>query len=81
VHEPDGHDAVAPVAGVQATQVAPHWVVLLATHAPLMPQAFWPVGHWHIEPEHCLPPVQALAQPPQLLESVWKLTQALLHGE
>jgi len=37
-------------------------------------------GHWQLPAEHCLPPLQALPQVPQLLDAVWTLTHAPLQS-
>jgi hypothetical protein len=76
VHVPDGHDAVAPVAVVHAMHVAPHAEALFATQAPFAPHAFCPLGHWHVEPTHCLPFRHELPQEPQLALSPATFTHA-----
>jgi hypothetical protein len=75
------HDVMPPFVGArQGMHDGPHEARLLATHVP--PQKLFPVGHWHVPFEHCLPPAHAnwLPQPPQFELSVLKSTQAPLQA-
>jgi hypothetical protein len=63
---PDGQEAVAPVGLPHERHVGPHWAALLTVQAPFTPHGFCPLGHWHVEPLHCLPPEHGVPHPPQL---------------
>jgi hypothetical protein len=57
------------VAESQTLLHVPQWSGLLVTSTQPLPQSRVPPGHWHVPPEHCLPPVHTVVQLPQCCSS------------
>jgi hypothetical protein len=74
--------AVAPAGTGIESQLLPQapqcaMSVLRLTHCPL--HGLSPAGHPQTPPEHCWPPVHAVAHESQCIGSVWKFAHALLQ--